>query len=105
MKRCPECRKDYLDDSLLYCLEDGSVLVQGVVGDLPTAILPSGIASDAATRAQIFTTDETAVLPSGITGAGESKNFDKRLLLAPVILALIVLGGFLGYRYFASAAS
>jgi Tol biopolymer transport system component len=29
MKRCPECRKDYLDDRLLYCLDDGSPLLQG----------------------------------------------------------------------------
>jgi eukaryotic-like serine/threonine-protein kinase len=42
MKRCPECRKDYLDDSLLYCLDDGTALVQGTVGDEPaTAIFVS----------------------------------------------------------------
>ena len=29
MKRCPECRRDYYDDSLIYCLEDGVALVQG----------------------------------------------------------------------------
>ena len=27
MKRCPECRRDYYDDSLLYCLDDGSALL------------------------------------------------------------------------------
>lgn len=43
MKRCPECRKDYLDDSLLYCLDDGVQLVQGSVTDEPaTAILSGG---------------------------------------------------------------
>ena len=26
MKRCPECRRDYYDDSLLYCLDDGTAL-------------------------------------------------------------------------------
>ena len=25
MKRCPQCRKDYVDDSLLYCLDDGAM--------------------------------------------------------------------------------
>lgn len=43
MKRCPECRRDYFDDSLFYCLEDGTALVQGSVPrpDEPrTAILP-----------------------------------------------------------------
>lgn len=29
MKRCPECRRDYFDDSLLYCLDDGSALLEG----------------------------------------------------------------------------
>lgn len=29
MKRCPECRRDYYDDSLLYCLDDGSELLDG----------------------------------------------------------------------------
>ena len=29
MKRCPECRRDYRDDSLLYCLDDGAQLVEG----------------------------------------------------------------------------
>src|SRR3954451_1207298 len=29
MKRCPECRRDYYDDSLLYCLDDGTRLLEG----------------------------------------------------------------------------
>ncbi|MEO7539950.1 MAG: hypothetical protein ABIV48_12025 [Pyrinomonadaceae bacterium] len=41
MKRCPECRKDYLDDSLLYCLDDGTALVQGSVTDEPATALMS----------------------------------------------------------------
>ena len=24
--RCPECKKDYFDDSLVYCLDDGVAL-------------------------------------------------------------------------------
>jgi len=47
MKRCPECRKDYLDDSLLYCLDDGAQLLQGSVTDEPaTAILSGNGVSD-----------------------------------------------------------
>jgi Tol biopolymer transport system component len=43
MKRCPECRKDYLDDSLLYCLDDGTALLQGSASfdESATAILTS----------------------------------------------------------------
>src|SRR5687767_109103 len=33
MKRCPECRRDYYDDSLLYCLDDGSALLEGPASD------------------------------------------------------------------------
>ncbi len=29
MKRCPECRRDYYDDTLFYCLDDGNVLLEG----------------------------------------------------------------------------
>ena len=42
MKRCPECRRDYHDDSLSYCLDDGAALVDGpasyeIIGsELPT---------------------------------------------------------------------
>ena len=41
MKRCPECRRDYYDDSLLYCLDDGVALLEGPgsMDDVKTAIL------------------------------------------------------------------
>src|SRR5215204_1417573 len=42
MKRCPECRRDYYDDSLLYCLDDGAELLEGPASgnESATAILP-----------------------------------------------------------------
>ncbi len=42
MKRCPECGRDYNDDSLSFCLDDGSELLFGPASaDEPaTAILP-----------------------------------------------------------------
>ena len=107
MKRCPECRRDYHDDSLLYCLEDGAALMQGAVPspDEPaTVILNQTVPPvENATRAQIFTTDESAVIPSSVSESPRSKSFDRRLLFALVALAVIVIGGFFGYRYFFSA--
>ncbi len=111
MKRCPECRRDYYDDTLLYCLDDGNALLEGPAtassGDEPaTAILHSTAASgEAPTRAQIQMTGETAVLPTGTGDVVTSKGFDKRLFLAPLVLAVIILGGFFGYRYFNAADS
>ena len=112
MKRCPECRRDYYDDTLLYCLDDGNALLEGPAtassGDEPaTAILHATVPPrEAATRAQIHMTDRTAVLPAG-TGdiVPNSRGLDKRLLAVPFLLAIIVVGGFFGYRYFKPAGS
>src|SRR5205085_11076973 len=61
MKRCPECRKDYLDDSLLYCLDAGTELVQGSVTDEPaTAILSGDRASGEALTAALQVGGTTA---------------------------------------------
>jgi TolB-like protein/Tfp pilus assembly protein PilF len=112
MKRCPECRRDYYDDTLLYCLDDGNALLDGPAtasgGDEPaTAILHSTAApGEAPTRAQIHITDHTAILPTG-TGdiVPKRRGLDKRLLAAPFLLAIIVLGGFFGYRYLIAPGS
>jgi TolB-like protein/Flp pilus assembly protein TadD len=107
MKRCPECRRDYYDESLLYCLDDGSHLLDGPASmdDPVTAILHSTAdPSESPTREQIHTTDLTAILPTGVSDVRPSppRNLDKRLVATPVLLAVIVLGGFFGYKYFAS---
>jgi Tol biopolymer transport system component len=41
MKRCPQCRRDYYDETLVYCLDDGSALLDGPgsMDDVKTAIL------------------------------------------------------------------
>jgi adenylate cyclase len=112
MKRCPECRRDYYDDTLSFCLEDGTPLVYGVNADEPaTAILSEPPASaggqfgsDSATRAEIDIT--SAVLPIG-TGdvVQKPRGVDKRLLAVPFLLAIIAVGGFFGYRYFKPAGA
>ncbi|MEP6944780.1 MAG: tetratricopeptide repeat protein [Acidobacteriota bacterium] len=112
MKRCPECRRDYADDTLSFCLEDGTPLVQGSVpvnqaaSDEPaTAILHiTDAVGEAPTRAQIYTTEKTAVLPSGIADVPQ-KGFDKRLIAAPILVVIIALGVYLGYRYVSSSGS
>ncbi len=108
MKRCPECRRDYVDDSLLYCLEDGAVLVQGSVAEPdepPTAILhETAQPNEAATRAQVHMTDQTAVLPvSNGDVVAKPRVADKRLLFVPLALAVIILSGIFGYRYVTQA--
>ena len=118
MKRCPECRRDYYDDTLLYCLDDGNALLEGPAtassGDEPaTAILHSTAApGEAPTRAQINTTEQTAVLPRGaeaepresLGGHSERQSLSAhraaKPLAAVVVAAIVLIGGFFGYRYF-----
>lgn len=103
MKRCPECRRDYHDDSLSFCLDDGAALLDGPgsTDEPATAILHSTAApGEAATRAQIHMTDRTAMLPTGTDDIVlKSRSVDKRLLAALFLLAIIFLGGFFGYKY------
>lgn len=93
MKRCPECRRDYYDDTLLYCLDDGNSLLEGPasVDEPATAILDiTAQPIEADTHAQITTAVPTSVLPSG-GGSVSKRGFDRRLLAAPVLL--IIIGG------------
>ena len=67
MKRCPACRKDYVDDSLLYCLDDGTALVQGTISDEPaTAILSGDRAIDEGVT-KVLSTDGTRTDSKNIT--------------------------------------
>ena len=101
MKRCPECRRDYYDDTLSFCLNDGTPLVYGLAPDEPaTAILPSTAApGEAPTRAQINTTDQTAVLPPVVSDATK-RGFDKRLLAVPILLIIVGGAAFGVYKLF-----
>jgi len=117
MKRCPECRRDYYDETLLYCLDDGNPLLDGPAsgseppaseGGFPprddepqTAIFhETAPPAELQTRAQIHMTDQTAVFPTGV-GADAPKvaGFDKRLIAVP-LLAVLIVAGYVGYRYF-----
>ncbi|HKZ78193.1 MAG TPA: hypothetical protein VJ124_07685 [Pyrinomonadaceae bacterium] len=52
MKRCPQCRRDYYDDSINFCLEDGSALLAAPSTRQPiTEILPNvDVSSESPTR-------------------------------------------------------
>ena len=81
MKRCPQCRRRYSDESLNFCLDDGSHLVVEPDSD-PTLISP--------TVASRPTAPSTPVSPS-LAPASQSSN--RWILLAAVILLAVMLGG------------
>ena len=115
MKRCPECRRDYFDDSLLYCLDDGSALLEGPASagnEPPTAILYQAEAlndasscqhvdNEAATREQVSLPDR--IHPTAAEPAYNSAYFGKkRLVTFSIILILLTAAGYFGYGYLKS---
>lgn len=87
MKRCPECLRDYYDETLRFCLDDGTALLDGpapnsgqwsVAGDQRTAILPaaeSRTAIFAAVAPQPDNTNSIAVLPFANISADEENEY------------------------------
>jgi TolB-like protein/Tfp pilus assembly protein PilF len=104
MKRCPHCGRDYNDDSLRFCLDDGAELLFGPADDEPqTAILHNtDPINEAATKAQLHVTDS----PS--EHFNQPRKRDRRLS-TPAVAAMLALtlfvGGFTYFKYFKSQAS
>jgi TolB-like protein/Flp pilus assembly protein TadD len=96
MKRCPQCRRDYFDDSLSYCLDDGTALLDGPAAtESETVILPS----EAETRNLGAETErrpgEARTLPPV-----SSTMMSRRSLLFGGLAILIVAGGISAYWFF-----
>ena len=116
MKRCPECRRDYYDDTLIYCLDDGNTLLEGpgTMSEPATAILsvPPAVAGGSM-RDTGESELKTAILQPPATAGGTDPAVKKSLfahraakpVAAMVVIVLVAVGGFFGYRYFAPANS
>ena len=103
MKRCPQCRRDYYDDSLLYCLDDGAQLVNGPAAgmdDKPAEAIIPDLPSEAPTRRQIHSTEETAIIPSPTGVVPPIPRKVRRVAALVLTLTLVGTAAFLGYRYF-----
>lgn len=74
-----------------FCLDDGAKLLEGpAFADEPATAILAGPGAQASQQ------------PVAIEKAPSTKSFDRRLLLAPLVLAVIVLVGFTAYRYLRS---
>jgi TolB-like protein/Flp pilus assembly protein TadD len=109
MKRCPECRRDYYDDSLLYCLDDGSALLEGPgSGTEPaTAILHSTDASgDTPTRVIDPQTTAPPISPTDSESPANGLIRPKTIgWVVGALTVVIVLASIFGYRYYSSATA
>jgi TolB-like protein/Tfp pilus assembly protein PilF len=106
MKRCPECRRDYYDDSLAFCLEDGAALIQGSVPspDEPaTELISPHVTSEDPTRS--FHSSDISAGSFPAIQQTQSKPKTKIFLATAAVAILALLGGYFGYRNFSSSSS
>ena len=104
MKRCPACRRDYTDETLNFCLEDGVWLVDGASNDEPaTALLPEPVAVATAFRRTGVTGESpTRIFDNADPGSAESSQLKtpsrrKFLIIAVVLVIAVSIGGYLYY--------
>jgi Tol biopolymer transport system component len=114
MKRCPDCRRNYYDETLLYCLDDGTALLEGPGSDGGrTAVLSSDeFADEARTRPLISSTGESRdriatadVETARATPAGRSRAAIGAIVAAAVAIAVGVAVVIYKYRPATEAAA
>jgi TolB-like protein/Tfp pilus assembly protein PilF len=100
MKRCPQCNRTYNDETLNFCLEDGASLEHGAAtGDEPTVVIS---ADERPTEAPtIHQLDPGARVGASVqpTSRGTATTFHVQKLIWLVIPVVLLLGGFLVYKY------
>lgn len=94
MKRCPECRRDYTDETLNYCLDDGAALVDGpaTLGDDPVTMR---MPSPDSLRGRTETEADTRLY-----GSGDSISRDpvrRKYGIALMVIVVAALGTGFGY--------
>jgi F5/8 type C domain-containing protein len=111
MKYCPQCKRTYSDDSLRFCLDDGTVLARD-----PNATLPYGPTTyDAVPPTEVFRSPapparQTATISSTLrtespSGTGATARSSNPILTAGVIsiavllLILTAVGAAFVYKY------
>src|SRR5688500_16661602 len=92
MKRCPECRRDYTDETLNYCLADGAALLEGPGTDeAVTAVLRGeALSGDTSTRIYDKPSETVRQRPARDTSPVDLRAGRKWLI--PLIAVLLGLG-------------
>ena len=101
MKHCPECNRNYADPTLSFCLQDGAPLIYGEAIEEPATAILHETGGEAPTRAQLHTTDGSEILPNrGVATVSNARGFNKKFAIATIMLAIVGIAGFVGYRNF-----
>lgn len=101
MKRCPECRRDYFDETLVFCLDDGTRLLDGPsLNERATELFPAPRQAVSSSRSMDKTDAVTAVLPPQFTTAN---SFKRKLRVFAATAIIVILGGVFLYWYFSQS--
>ena len=119
MKRCPECRRDYYDDSLLYCLDRGTPLLDGPSSlqpklsgspaqhDVETAVLEVGhddrnrLAADATVPGRSIHTAETQrINTEQLRSANRPSRHNARSLIIGSLITIVLAAAVFGFYEF-----
>lgn len=105
MKRCPECRRDYYDETLLYCLDDGSALLEGPSSfDEPATAIFSDVSSKGLSESETGVIGR-ATLETGDQNAASSAASRPRLIIAASLGVLLVTALGFGIYWFLDRGS
>src|SRR5580765_3937443 len=98
MKRCPECRRDYTDETLNFCLDDGTALLDGPASmDEPATAIISPHETEPATINFPNTTAENVEGPN----PPQTKTSHRTLIVVGIgVIVLIAALGIVGYLYY-----
>ena len=103
MKRCPQCSRDYTDDTLSFCLDDGAELLDGPasMNGPATAILPDGeLPSESPTRTYDSPTTASTGADSSRVNQRPSENppiTKKSVIIAAIGIAVVTALGLGSY--------
>jgi len=115
MKQCPECKQCYYDETLNYCLDDGTRLVHQSRGEeSPTAIFTAAVQPGKEQTAILSSVSGPAAVAGGLSPSTDNaidlqppatEGSDKlqvrnRWLVILFLILLIPAAGFFAYRYF-----
>ncbi len=102
MKKCPQCQSIYTDDTLSYCLSDGTTLIFDDQNSEKTLQIPANAMTGAltvATRSSVGTRPESATRPPQESTVSTEKVSSLWLYSTIGLLLFLVIGGGIGIGF------
>ena len=96
MKRCPQCGRDFNDDSLSYCLDDGSELLFGPSSDEPATAILTNTTSVGNDDTRRFSTSDVSP-PSWSSPQASNRNSIIAGVVGIILMTAVGVGSYFYY--------